>query len=93
MLSQDATSAGRGVSWAFGGNPALFLGACEDALAVLVPAVVELALVLVGPFLHDVVRAVDAPLAQYMKNGLSGSNALCLRSQLMASSARSSLRW
>ena len=34
-----------------------------------------------------------APLAQYMKNGLSGSKALCLRSQPMASSARSSLRW
>ena len=39
-------------------NPALGLGACEDALAILVPAVVELALILVGPFLHDLVRAV-----------------------------------
>ena len=57
---------------AVGGNPAFLLGPLEDALAVGVPSVVELARVFVGPFLHDVVRAVQAPLAQYMKNGLSG---------------------
>ena len=39
-------------------NPALGLGARKGALAILVPAVVELALVLVGPLLHDLVRAV-----------------------------------
>ena len=39
-------------------NPALLLGALEDALAVGIPAVVELAFVLVGPFLHDLVRSV-----------------------------------
>ena len=42
-----------------GGDPAFLLGALEDALAIGVPAVVELALILVGPLLHDVVRAVD----------------------------------
>ena len=39
-------------------NPALAPWRAEDALAILVPAVVELAFVLVGPLLHDVVRAV-----------------------------------
>ena len=39
-------------------NPTHFLGALEDAFAVLVPAVVELAFVFVGPFLGDLVRAV-----------------------------------
>ncbi len=43
-----------GVLW----NPALLLGALEDALAVRVPAVVELVLVFVGPLLHHLVRAV-----------------------------------
>ena len=33
-------------------------GALEDTLAVLVPAVIELAFILVGPLLHDVMRAV-----------------------------------
>ena len=42
-----------------GGNPAELLLPREDALAVLVPAVVELAFVLVGPLREDVVRAVD----------------------------------
>ena len=39
-------------------NPALGLGAGEDAFAILVPAVVELALVLVRPFLHHLMRPV-----------------------------------
>ena len=39
-------------------NPAFRLGAGESAFAILVPTVVELALVLVRPFLHDLVRAV-----------------------------------
>src|SRR5207244_9935119 len=43
-----------GVLW----NPALGLGTCESTLAVLVPAVVELALILVCPFLHDLMRPV-----------------------------------
>ena len=39
-------------------NPAQLLGALEGALAVLIPAVVEFAFVLVGPFFRDLVRAV-----------------------------------
>ena len=50
--------AGRGVSCAFCGIQPIAFWPGEDALAILVPAVVELALVLVGPLLHDVVRAV-----------------------------------
>ena len=41
-----------------GRNPAQLLLAGEDALAQLVPALVELAFVFVGPFLEDVVRPV-----------------------------------
>ena len=58
MLSHDAIVSARGVSSAFGGNPAEFLLAGENPFAVLVPAVVELPFVLVGPFREDVVRAV-----------------------------------
>ena len=43
-----------------GRNPAELLLAREDSFAELVPAVVELAFVLVGPFLEDVVRPMDA---------------------------------
>ena len=42
-----------------GGDPAFLFRTLEDALAVGVPAVVELALVFIGPLLRDVVRAVD----------------------------------
>ena len=42
------------------GNPALVLGALENPLPVGIPAVVELPGVAVGPFLHDVMRAVQA---------------------------------
>ena len=41
-------------------DPAFFLGALEYPLPVVIPAVVELAGVAVGPLLHDVVRAVQA---------------------------------
>ena len=34
-----------------------------------------------------------APGAKYTKNGLSGINAFCWRTQLIAWSARSSVRW
>ena len=42
------------------GNPALLLGARVSALAIGVPAVVEIPCVLVGPLLHDVMWAVQA---------------------------------
>jgi hypothetical protein len=38
--------------------PAHLFGAPEGTLAVFVPAVVELALILVGPFLRHLMRAV-----------------------------------
>ena len=58
MLSHEAIVSARGVSSASGRNPAKFFLALEDALAHLVPAVVELSFVLVGPLLEDLVRAV-----------------------------------
>ena len=58
-----------------GGNPAKLLLPGEDPLAVPVPAVVELTFVFISPFGEDVVRAMRAPGAQYMKNGLSGEKA------------------
>ena len=42
-----------------GGDPALLLGTLEDALAVGIPAVIELTLIFVGPLLHDLVWPVD----------------------------------
>ena len=42
-----------------GGNPALLFGALENALAISVPAVIELTLILVRPLFHDVMRAMD----------------------------------
>src|SRR5207302_23676 len=39
--------------------PALFLGSFEDALAVRIPSVIELALVFVGPRLCDLMGSVD----------------------------------
>ena len=44
-----------GVRW----NPALFLRPLEDPLAVLIPAIIELAFVLICPFFRNMVRAVD----------------------------------
>jgi hypothetical protein len=76
-----------------GRNPALLLGAPEDALAVGVPAIVELAGVLVGPLLEDVVGRVEAAGGPVHEERLVGSNAWWRCSQEIASSARSSLRW
>ena len=59
MLSQDAICSCRGVSCVSGGDPALVLGPLEHTLAVGVPAVVELAPVLVDVLLGRVVGAVD----------------------------------
>ena len=56
--SREGRVAGRQLG--VGGNHAEVLLASERLLAKLVPALVELALVLVGPFLADVVRGVAA---------------------------------
>ena len=62
----------------------LFL-AGKDLLAQLVPALIELALVLVDPFFGYLVRGVGvAPGAKYMKKGLSGISAFCWRTHLIA---------
>ena len=76
MLSQEAIDRRRGVSFVSGGNPAEFLLPLEDALAVLVPAVVELALVLVGPLLEDVVRAVGGARGPVHEERLVGRERL-----------------
>ncbi len=49
---------GREVSWESGGIQPESFGASEGALAILVPAIVKLALILVGPLLKNLVRAV-----------------------------------
>ena len=51
-------------------NPALGLGAGEGAFAISVPSVVELALVLVGPLLHHLVRAVRCARRPVHEEGL-----------------------
>ena len=58
MLSHAGHGIGARRQFGVGGNPAQLLLALEDALAQRVPAVVELAFVLVRPFLEDVMRAV-----------------------------------
>ena len=57
--------------------PAHLFGALVSPFAVFVPAIVELALIFIGPFFRHVKGPCEAPLAQYMKNGLSGLNAFC----------------
>ena len=64
-------------------NPTHLLLPRVDTLPILVPAVVELALIFVGPLLEDVVRpGCIAPGAQYMKNGLSDEKACCFAEPL-----------
>jgi len=55
----------------------------EGLFAYLIPALVELAFVLIRPFLRDMVRACVAPGAKYTKNGLSGMSVFCCPIQLM----------
>ena len=75
-----------------GQEPELLLSR-QDAGADRLVALVELALVLVGPLLEDVVWRVPAPGEKYMKNGLSGSIALASRMNSIALSAKSLERW
>jgi hypothetical protein len=58
MLSHEGIVSCLGVK-AVGGDPSFLLGALECAFAVRIPAVVELALIFVGPLLSDVMRAVN----------------------------------
>ena len=59
-----------------GGNPAHLLLPREDTLAIRVPAVVELALVLVGPFLEDLVRSVPCTRRPVQQEWLVGRKRL-----------------
>ena len=72
----DAVPGGHGLGarreLGVGGDPAELLLALEDALAHRVPAVVELALVLVGPLLGDVVRPVAGAGRPVHEEGLVG---------------------
>ena len=53
-------------------NPSLLFRPREHALTILVPAVVELAFVLVCPLLHDVVRSMDGAARPVHVEGLVG---------------------
>ena len=75
-----------------GRDPAHIFLPLENALAVGVPAIVELAFVLVRPLLEDVMRSVSCAGGPIQKNGLSAENAWWCRNQVTAFSARSSLR-
>ena len=68
----------------------LLLG--EDLLAILVPAVVELAFVLVGPLLRHVVRRMHRTRGEVEEEGLVGRELLGIGDELIALSARSSVR-
>ncbi len=59
-------------------NPSLLFRPREHALTILVPAVVELALVLVGPLFHDVVRTMDRTARPVHVEGLVGLKGLML---------------
>ncbi len=59
-------------------NDAQFFLAGEDLFAQLVPALIELAFVLVGPFLGDVVRGVGRARREVHEEGLVGNERLLL---------------
>ena len=56
----------------FLGNPAHLLGPVKDSFPIGVPPVIELALVLVGPLLHDVVWSVQTPAGPVHEERLVG---------------------
>ena len=85
---------GPGGQLGIGRDDAELLLAREGLLAQRVPALVELALVLVGPLRRARgAGAWVAPGAKYMKNGLSGMSAFCWRTQAIALSVMSSVKW
>ena len=93
MSSQAGISSGRGVSSASAGmTPSSFCRA-KVSLAERVPAVVELPLYLSDHSFGTWCGAWVAPGAKYTKNGLSGISAFCWRTQSMARSVMSSVKW
>jgi hypothetical protein len=59
-------------------NDAKFFLAGEDLFAQLIPALIELAFVLIRPFLRDVVRSVGRAGREVDKEGLIGTERLLL---------------
>ena len=78
VSSQAGISAGPRGQLGVGGNDAELLLAREDLLAQLVPALIELALVLVGPLLRHVVRRVAGARREVHEERLVGHQRLLL---------------
>ena len=94
MSSQAGISSWPAGQLGVGRDHAELLLTRERLLAQHVPALVELALVLVATTRPATwCGACVAPGAKYMKNGLSGISAFCWRTQAIALSVRSSVRW
>ena len=92
MSSQAGISAWRGVSTASGGmTPSSFCRSKVISRCLSQPWA-NLPLYLSIHSFGTWCGACVAPGAKYMKNGLSGSSAFCWRTQLIALSARSSVR-
>ena len=75
------------------GNPAEFLLPLERAFAQRIPAVVELAFILVGPLFEDVVRTVTGAGRPVHQERLIRRVRAMLAHPEIALSARSSLKW
>ena len=93
-LSQDGMLSGRGVSFVpFGITPSASCLRVRQ-LPFAVPAVVELAGVLLAPYLrvHDAARGRRTVL-KYANHGLSGLAARTFRVQAIASSVMSAVKW
>ena len=79
MSSHAGISLWRGVSWQSGGMTPSFFCRAKRLFAQLVPALVELALVLVGPLLGHVVRRVGRAGREVDEERLVGCQRLLLR--------------
>ena len=74
-------------------DDAHFLLAGEGFFTVGIPTIIELAFILIRPFLADMMRGVHGAGQKYMKKGLLGATCLASAMKLMALSTRSSVRW
>ena len=91
VSSQAGISRTRGQLGILGDHAELLLTR-EDLFAQLVPALIELALVLVGPLLRHVVRRVAGAGREVDEERLVGHQRLLLRVQLIALLVMSSMR-
>ncbi len=92
MSSHDGISDGRAVDVGVRSDDTEFLLVGQSLLTLGVPTHVELALVLVRPLLGHMMRRVGRTGGEVMKNGVSGISTFCWRDQVIARSARSSVR-